>query len=67
MDKFEKKMPAVYDQVERNSFEPAAYTLEEFGNSNAVLHLLKLEFPLSTFYGIMMREGKLKERQAVGK
>ena len=64
-----KKMPAVYDKGKRNCFVQAAELLEEFGHSNTVWHLLKLEFPVRTFYWVIRNyeEGeKLKVRQAVG-
>ena len=63
-------MPAVYDKGKRNRFVQAAQLLEEFGHSNAVWHLLKLEFPMSIFYWVMRNYkegGKLTVRQAVGK
>ena len=45
-------------------------TLEEFGNSNAVSHLLKLEFPLSTFYWALRNyereRGKVQRKAGSG-
>ena len=64
-DKF-GKMPAVYDKEKRNRFVQAALLLEEFGHSNAVWLLLKLEFPMSTFYWVMRnyKEGGKVESKA---
>ena len=40
--------------------------MEEFGHSNAGGHLLKLEFPMSTFYWVMRnyKEGGKVESKA---
>ena len=59
-----------YGAEKFSGFAQAAWTLEEFGDSNAIWHLLKLECPFSTFYWVLKNNeegGKLRERQAMEK
>ena len=63
-------MPAVYDKGKRNCFVQAAELLEEFGHSNTVWHLLKLEFPMRTFFWVMRNYeegGKVESKAGSGK